>query len=119
MSAVRGYDFGDAEPRHEVKKRTYRPCVECGKPTWSIEGICSACSGITEKRNKHIMSGRAETKDWQGERVWELLRDTDLMQFEIAERCGVEPAYVSAIRCGRMLTGLTGGYVLRPYEREK
>ncbi|MCB0013337.1 MAG: hypothetical protein KDE34_15605 [Anaerolineales bacterium] len=46
-----------------------------------------------------------------------MLRDTSLMQREIAEQCDVSPSYVSAIRRGAILSGLTGGYVLRPYER--
>lgn len=114
MTTQRGYS---GAPRHSIQKRTYRNCTECGKRTWSPAGVCSACSGRTASREEYILTGRYTERGPVGERVWEMLRDTSLMQREIAEQCDVSPSYVSAIRRGAILSGLTGGYVLRPYER--
>lgn len=119
MTTVRGYEWGESNPRHEVQKRTYRDCTGCGKRTWSPRALCANCSGTNEARYNTIVRGQyANENEFVGERVYELLRDTDMAQLDIAELVGVEPNYVSRIRCGRTLSALTGGYVLRPYERE-
>ena len=119
MSAVRGYGFGHAEPRHEVKKRTYRPCVECGQRTWSPRGLCSTCSGRAAYHRKVIMYGCTGTKEkkQRAREIYRLLKDTDMPQIKIAEQHGVTDKLVTGIRNGRIWTDITGGYVTRPYER--
>lgn len=120
MTTVRGYGWGEGKPRHTVKKRTYRDCTGCGKRTWSPRGVCATCSGRAEYRRDVIINGytKAAASKKRASQIYHLLHTTNKTQVTIADETGVTTNLVSQIRTGNAHIDITGGYVVRPYERE-